>query len=150
MASWHEMAEMTSPEFGEAKPEIRIALIPVGATEQHGPNLALSTDYVVAHRLCRTHRFLQIALFQRSEAILGMARPDTGIAIGLKFGQDGYLVGVAFADLTAQDLLTRLNATPVVRCDEVAWRFLGLSMAAWNAVFSAGLAVVWGMAARRA
>jgi creatinine amidohydrolase len=53
MASWHEMAEMTSREFGEAKPEIRIALIPVGATEQHGPNLALATDYVIAHRLCQ-------------------------------------------------------------------------------------------------
>lgn len=54
------------------------------------------------------------------------------------------------ARMSPQELLTRLQSTPVVRCDEVAWRFLGLSMAAWNAVFSAGLAVVWGVAARRA
>ena len=54
------------------------------------------------------------------------------------------------ATMSAQDLMDRLQSAPVVRCDEVAWRFLGLSMAAWNAVFSAGLAVVWGMAAKRA
>ena len=54
------------------------------------------------------------------------------------------------ATMSPQDLMTRLQSAPVVRCDEVAWRFLGLSMAAWNAVFSAGLAVVWGMAVRRA
>ena len=46
--------------------------------------------------------------------------------------------------------MTRLQDAPVVRCDEVAWRFLGLSMASWNAAFSAGLAVVWGVAAKRA
>ena len=30
--------------------------------------------------------------------------------------------------------------TPVVRCDEASWRFLGLSFAGWNAVVSAFLA----------
>jgi len=30
--------------------------------------------------------------------------------------------------------------TPVIRCDEAAWRFLGLSFAGWNAVVSAVLA----------
>lgn len=49
MADWYEMADMTSPEFEHAMKTIRIGLIPVGATEQHGPNLALSTDYRVAH-----------------------------------------------------------------------------------------------------
>ncbi|TVQ56253.1 MAG: disulfide bond formation protein B [Rhodobacteraceae bacterium] len=33
-------------------------------------------------------------------------------------------------------LLKQLQATPVVRCDEVSWTFLGLSMAAWNVPFS--------------
>ena len=38
--------------------------------------------------------------------------------------------------------------TPVIRCDEAAWRFLGLSFAGWNAVVSAALALValWGAA----
>jgi disulfide bond formation protein DsbB len=36
--------------------------------------------------------------------------------------------------------------TPIIRCDEAAWRFLGLSFAGWNAVVSAFLAAVsaWG------
>lgn len=51
MSDWYELSEMTSVEFAEASKTIKIALIPVGATEQHGPNLALGTDYVIAHRL---------------------------------------------------------------------------------------------------
>ena len=41
--------------------------------------------------------------------------------------------------------------TPLVRCDEASWRFLGLSFAGWNAVISAGLAVLaaYGAAGRR-
>jgi creatinine amidohydrolase len=49
----YEMSEMTSTEFATAAETIRIALLPVGATEQHGPNLALGTDHVIAHRLAR-------------------------------------------------------------------------------------------------
>jgi disulfide bond formation protein DsbB len=30
----------------------------------------------------------------------------------------------------------------MVRCDEPAWKLLGISMAGWNAIASAGLAVV--------
>jgi len=43
MADWYEMSDMTSREFAQAKPELRLALVPVGATEQHGPNLGLGT-----------------------------------------------------------------------------------------------------------
>jgi disulfide bond formation protein DsbB len=35
-----------------------------------------------------------------------------------------------------------------VRCDEVPWEMLGLSMASWNAVASLGLACLWIAAAR--
>jgi disulfide bond formation protein DsbB len=41
-------------------------------------------------------------------------------------------------------------AAPVVRCDEVAWTFAGLSMAEWNAALSFALAALWIAAARRA
>lgn len=37
---------------------------------------------------------------------------------------------------SAADLLTGLAETRVVRCDEPAWVFAGLSMAGWNAVIS--------------
>jgi disulfide bond formation protein DsbB len=36
-----------------------------------------------------------------------------------------------------------------VRCDEVAWQMLGLSMASWNAVLSFGLMALWIAAAVR-
>ncbi len=47
-----------------------------------------------------------------------------------------------------QDLLAALaRPTVVVPCDEAAWRMLGLSMAGWNALVSAGLAIMSFMAA---
>ena len=53
MSDWYEMAQMTSTEFAQARETIKLALVPVGATEQHGSNLALATDYVVGHRLAQ-------------------------------------------------------------------------------------------------
>ena len=44
-----------------------------------------------------------------------------------------------------EDRLRLLLAAPVVRCDEIAWSFAGLSMAGWNALASlafAGLGVL--------
>jgi disulfide bond formation protein DsbB len=37
------------------------------------------------------------------------------------------------------DFLKQLQTVKVVRCDAVAIRILGLSLAGWNAVISAGL-----------
>ncbi len=37
---------------------------------------------------------------------------------------------------SAGDLLSRLDTVKVVRCDEVQWRFLGLSMAGYNVLLS--------------
>ena len=39
--------------------------------------------------------------------------------------------------------------TPVIRCDEAPWHFLGLSFAGWNAVASAGLALIAAFGATR-
>lgn len=53
MSHWYELADMTSPEFGEALSQIRLALQPIGATEQHGPNLAMGTDFRSAQAIAR-------------------------------------------------------------------------------------------------
>lgn len=53
------------------------------------------------------------------------------------------------AQLSTQDLMTQLQAAPVVRCDEIAWRFVGISMAGWNAICSAILSVIWAASAFR-
>jgi disulfide bond formation protein DsbB len=44
------------------------------------------------------------------------------------------------------DLLSQLKEISVVRCDEAAWRFLGLSLAGYNVLISLGLTVIaaWG------
>jgi disulfide bond formation protein DsbB len=36
------------------------------------------------------------------------------------------------------DLLRQITHAPLVRCDEVQFRFLGISMAGWNAILSLG------------
>jgi len=45
--------------------------------------------------------------------------------------------------LSTDELMARIMEAPLVRCDDIAWSFLGLSMAAWNALISLGLAGLW-------
>src|SRR5262245_33482495 len=52
---------------------------------------------------------------------------------------------------SATDLIDRIRVSNVVRCDEAAWRFLGLSLAGYNVLISLALAAVaaWGALAGR-
>ncbi|HWT11696.1 MAG TPA: disulfide bond formation protein B [Allosphingosinicella sp.] len=43
---------------------------------------------------------------------------------------------------SGRDLLAEIMAAPMVRCDQVQWELLGISMAGWNAILSAGSALV--------
>ena len=55
----------------------------------------------------------------------------------------------SIAGVDVKDLLNpTIVVAPVVRCDEVAWQMLGLSMASWNVAVSLGLALIWLLAAR--
>ncbi|RPJ43895.1 MAG: creatininase family protein, partial [Candidatus Latescibacterota bacterium] len=47
------LGELTWPEARERFSEIDVALLPVGAIEQHGPHLPLDTDAFDAEHLCR-------------------------------------------------------------------------------------------------
>jgi disulfide bond formation protein DsbB len=49
--------------------------------------------------------------------------------------------GGDLSGLTPAEAAKRLMETPVVRCDEIAWSLLGISMAGWNAIVSAGAGV---------
>ena len=56
-------------------------------------------------------------------------------------GPDGCTASLTRSgDLTS--LTDSLLSTPVVRCDEVAWSFLGLSMAGWNSMFSLDICLI--------
>lgn len=53
--------------------------------------------------------------------------------------------GLDMSNLSGADLLPSASSEPstLVMCDEVAWEFLTLSMASWNAFWSAALAGLW-------
>jgi disulfide bond formation protein DsbB len=46
---------------------------------------------------------------------------------------------------STDDLMRQIMAAPLVRCDEVQWSFLGISMAGWNFIVStaSALAILW-------
>jgi len=90
-------------------------------------------------------------------ALAGALAAVTTAALGLYHAgvEQGWWPGpdtcTASGDLggSAEDLLNQIMAAPLVRCDEIAWIFAGLSMAAWNAILSLALAGLWLAAARR-
>ena len=48
-----ELANLTWPEAKEAISRARVALLPIGSTEQHGPHLPLGTDHLTAAWIAR-------------------------------------------------------------------------------------------------
>lgn len=67
---------------------------------------------------------------------------------------EGFTTCTALAKTgNAADMLRQITHAPLVRCDEVQFRFLGISMAGWNAILSlggAGLILVLSLRAKRA
>lgn len=57
----------------------------------------------------------------------------------------GSLAAISTADLLNPDI----SVAEPVRCEEVSWAFLGLSMATWNGLLCLGLAGIWMAAAKR-
>lgn len=55
------------------------------------------------------------------------------------------LTRCAVADHGGGDLLADIMNTPLVRCDEAQWRFIGISLAGWNAIVSLpfGIWILW-------
>lgn len=51
--------------------------------------------------------------------------------------------GDGLAGMTGDQLLSLDAPVDIVMCDEIAWSFIGLSMASWNAIFSLLLASIW-------
>ncbi len=72
----------------------------------------------------------------------GIAVYHTGVERGWWEGPASCAAGDV-SGMTAEELLAQIMGAPVVRCDEVPWEMLGLSMASWNAVASFGIAALW-------
>lgn len=50
--------------------------------------------------------------------------------------------------LTPDELRKQIMEAPLVQCDKIPWEMLGLSMAGWNMLASAGIAMLFVLAAR--
>lgn len=80
--------------------------------------------------------FAVVAIAFLGNAALGLYQ--AGAEWNLWPGPDACAGGQALTT-DAGGLIGQLSQAQVVRCDEAAWRFLGLSFAGWNAVFSLAL-----------
>lgn len=49
----------------------------------------------------------------------------------------------SISNLSSTELMDKILQAPIIRCDEVQWSFAGLSMAAWNGIFSLILSYCW-------
>ena len=98
--------------------------------------------------------FTSPAVSQRSRALTLLAAFAIAVSGAIGVYHAGVELGVfeGFTTCTStvrgnstEDLLKQLMKVPLVRCDQVQWAFLGISMAGWNAILSLGGAalIVW-------
>lgn len=79
----------------------------------------------------------------------GIGLYHTGIERGWWQGPASCSAAGDVGAMSTDQLMSRIMETPLVRCDEVLWELLGLSMASWNALASLALAGLWLAAAMR-
>lgn len=82
-------------------------------------------------------------------ATSGLGFYHSGVEKGIFTGPDACTANTV-AGLSTEALLAQIEGAPLVRCDEVAWQILGVTMANLNALASLGLAGLWLWAALRA
>ena len=97
-----------------------------------------------AHGLARAGFALLAAAFVASAAL---AAYHAGVEYHWWAGPTA-CTGALTGSLDVNDLVKSLDSVKVVRCDEVQLRIAGLSLAGWNVLASAALAVYAALAAR--
>jgi disulfide bond formation protein DsbB len=97
-----------------------------------------------AHGLARTLFALLAAIFVANAAL---AAYHAGVEYHWWAGPTACTGGLT-GSVDVNDLLKALDSVKVVRCDEVQLRIAGLSLAGWNVLASAALAVYATLAAR--
>jgi disulfide bond formation protein DsbB len=110
--------------------------------------IAVLTVFFAARGLKALTRaaFVVLALIFAASAVFGAYH--AGVEWGFWAGPTE-CTGALDRAASVSDFLKQLESVKVVRCDSAALRILGLSLAGWNAVVSAGLAVLAVMAARK-
>lgn len=89
----------------------------------------------------------RIGLWRAGLALLALLMAvDAGIAIyhaGVEWQfWPGPTACTGTAPPVVRDIMSALRTTRVPRCDEAAWRMLGVSMAGWNALLALGLTAI--------
>ncbi|MEM1073115.1 MAG: disulfide bond formation protein B [Pseudomonadota bacterium] len=100
---------------------------------------------------------LLLAMKLRALKILGLIAALTTSAIGFfHVGvEQGWWEGPTscssgnIAGISPEELLDQIMSAPLVRCDEIPWALMGISMAGWNAIISLSLAGLWLAALRQ-
>lgn len=95
-----------------------------------------------------------------SPPLVGAGLALIGLASFANAGLGGYHAGVEWGfwqgptgcsgpmlDLSGGSLLESIKTAKVIRCDDVQWRFLGLSLAGYNVLISLAMAAIAGWAA---
>lgn len=85
------------------------------------------------------------AIFAAATGAIGVYH--TGVERGWWEGPTS-CTGNGLSGASGAELLSTENVALPVMCDQVAWEFLNLSMASWNALFAFGFAGLWILAAR--
>jgi disulfide bond formation protein DsbB len=93
-----------------------------------------------------------LALVVRGRALVWLAALAIAVSGGIGFYHAGvelhYFKGFTECTSTVaaggstDDFLKAIMNAPMVRCDDIQWSFLGISMAGWNAILSLGSALV--------
>jgi disulfide bond formation protein DsbB len=123
--------------------------------------------------LCHWQRYPHILVIVLAGAALAIHRRAAagvllllaGLALLATVGLAGFHVGVEQKwwagtaacqgnfegpPMTVEEMMKGLSRKPPPRCDEIAWSFLGISMAGWNLLLSLALAgIAFAGAARR-
>jgi disulfide bond formation protein DsbB len=109
--------------------------------EQRVPHYAAIGLALAALLLARSARLQWLALLVLAVLMAwsaGLGVYHSGVEWGWFLGPSD-CGGGSSAAAGVQDFMKQLQSVRVVSCGEAAWRFLGLSLAGWNAVVSAGL-----------
>ena len=111
----------------------------------HGIVIALGVLAVMPF-LAQSSLFIRLMLTLGIISLLtgaGIAAWHSGVELKILPGPTACSGGVAL-DGSPAALLDQLLAAPIVRCDEVPWSLFGLSMANWNMIITAGMAILAG------
>lgn len=107
---------------------------------QRWPHAAAIVIGIIALAMRNTHLAILGAIAALTTSVIGFYH--AGVELKWWEGPNTCTSG-STSGMSTEDLLNQILAAPVVRCDEVAWDFIGISMAGWNGIISLVFALIW-------